>query len=907
VLNGLGLGIVLSARDMASSTLGRVERAYISLDRRVEEVTDDIDRSMRGFGGKTFAMAASIAGAFGAAKIIGAAGDFEEGMTMVGSLTSATTEQMRQLEDAAFKAGQTTQYSPLQAAAAMREFGSAGYDAASVIELLPPALDLAAASFGELTPDAAAGLATQTMKAFGIATTEARFTMDQLSKAANLFSMRNDDLPLAIGNITRGSSRMNQSLSESLIAFGLVKEIIPGTEKAATAASVAMERLGNAKTQKMFRGLKVDIFDGNKQFRNFLDIAVDLMAKLNAMNEKQRASFLEEAFGADGSQGIQNVVTQLSNGVKNNAGVIVKGAEAVAFLRSEFENAGGTVAATRDRMLNTFNGQKKLLLGNLQTLAIALGQPLAEALTPVLRAAVRIVNGMTEAVRNMPAPVKRAAAAVLVGVAAVGALVIGLNALRGGFALAVLGLRLVKAASLSALASLAPMALVVGAVAAVIAAFVVAYRKNLGGFADFIDNIGAKVRLVFDAIVQVFRDGAFSGAVMDELGKAENSGIKRFVISLYMVWHRLQRLWAGITEGFTAAIDVLRPVWQELVSAFQDIGAEAGGLVNDVTGVANALPSQQFLSFGQKVGKVLGWIVSAVVAVVGWHARLVAGFLAGFRAVEEFMAPAFSALKDAFGALIGAFKELFGWQDDTTIAAGEVGSVFRTVGEVLGKTFGAAVTGLTYILTGLAWVLKGIVDAIGWVKDLFIDAGVWIIETGSMIGAFFSDTFGPVISIALDLVGAHFKSMKDFVVMMIDAVKQAIESLIQWIKDAWESISGFFDAIGDGVGGAIDSVGDFLGDRASSVGDVFRSVGRPTATARTAGLVPEASAAVAEAAARGGSFTGLFDQMAAIAASQNKGQTSTVNVALQVDGETLARVTARAAQDAAHRAFVPVL
>ena len=35
--------------------------------------------------------------------------------------------------------------------------------------------------------------------------------------------------------------------------------------------------------------------------------------------------------------------------------------------------------------------------------------------------------------------------------------------------------------------------------------------------------------------------------------------------------------------------------------------------------------------------------------------------------------------------------------------------------------------------------------------------------------------------------------------------------------------------------------------------------------------------------------------------------TSTVNVALQVDGETLARATARAAEDTARRAFLPVL
>jgi hypothetical protein len=531
--------------------------------------------------------------------------------------------------------------------------------------------------------------------------------------------------------------------------------------------------------------------------------------------------------------------------------------------------------------------------------------PLIEALTPVLRVIVGVLKRVVEMIENTSQPVKRFVAGVLIAGVAVAGLVIGLTALRAGFVMFALGIRLARAAAMSALATLGPMILVVAAVAAVIAAFVIAYRKNLGGFADFVHNVGAKVRLAFDAIVQVFRDGAFSGAVMDELSKAENSGIKRFVISLYMVWHRLQRLWTGITEGFTAAIDVLRPVWEKLVSAFRDVGSEASGLASDITGAASSLPSQQFVSFGQKVGKVLGWIVSAAVAVVGWQARLYAGFLAGFRAVQEYLAPAFNALKGALKALVGAFEELFGVEEDTTIASGEVGSVFRTVGEVLGTVFGAAVTGLTYLLTGLVWVLKVLVNAITWLKGIFIDAATWLIERGTTLYTFFSETFGPVIGVALELVSGHFEAMKDFVVMMIDEVKKAIESLIGWIGDAFESVSGFFSDISDGIGGVTGSVGDFFGDAVSSVGDAIGGGGGSPA-ARAAGLVPEGSAAAAEAGARGGVMAGFREQIAAaVAAAQSKMQPASVNVALQVDGETLARVSARATEDAARRAFVP--
>jgi TP901 family phage tail tape measure protein len=904
LLNSLGLGIVLSARDMASSTLGRVERAYISLDQRVDAVTDDIDRSMRGFGGKALAMAGGIAGAFGAAKIIGTASSFEEGLTKVGSLADATTEQMQQLEKAALSVGGG--FSPVEATNALREFASAGYKVQASIDLLGPSLDFAAASFGELTPESAAGLATQAMKAFGIAVSDARLTVDQLAKAAGLFSMRNDDLPLALGIVTRGAQAMGQSMTESLIAFGLVKELIPGTERAATAASVAMERFANPATQKMISNQGVAIFDTTGKFRDLLDVVVDLMPKLSAMTEKDRSRFLLKAFGAEGLAGVQNIMTQLTNGVESQTGELLKGADAVAYLRSQFANAAGTVETIKQKMLNIFSGQGKLLAGGLLTLAIALGQPFLEVLTPILKVAVRLVAGLTDAITNTPGPVKRFIAGVVVAGAAVAGLVVGIAALRAGFALFTLGLHLAKAAIASAAASLWPIVLVVGAVAAVIAGFVVAYRKNLGGFADFVQGVYAKVRLAFDGIVQVFRDGAFSGAVMDELGKVENSGIKRFVITLYMVWHRLQRLWAGVTSGFSMVIDEMRPVWRELVGAFRDVGDEAGKLLGGVTGAANALPSAQFRSFGQSVGRVFGWIASAIAAVLGWYARLYAGVLSGFNLVKKYVGGAFAALGDAFGTLLRLFNELIGAQGDTTIAAAEVGSVLRVVGQAIGVVLGGAITAVTYLLTGLIWLLNGLVIAAGWVKDRFMAATEWIVKKSAVLAEFFDKNFNDKISIALGMLRAHFAGIRDFVLALVKDIKEAVQGMIDWILEAYRTVSGVLGSIRDTASGALDTAGGFLGDTVGAVGGVL-GIGSSASPSERAGLAPSASAAVAEAGTRSGMLAELVGQVAAAAsAARSEVPPAPIHVALQVDGETLARVSARATVDAARRAFVPV-
>jgi phytoene dehydrogenase-like protein len=44
---------------------------------------------------------------------------------------------------------------------------------------------------------------------------------------------------------------MNQSLSETLIALGLVKNVIPGVERASTAVAVSMERMADPEVQRI--------------------------------------------------------------------------------------------------------------------------------------------------------------------------------------------------------------------------------------------------------------------------------------------------------------------------------------------------------------------------------------------------------------------------------------------------------------------------------------------------------------------------------------------------------------------------------------------------------------------------------------------------------------------------------
>jgi TP901 family phage tail tape measure protein len=252
------------------------------------------------------------------------------------------------------------------------------------MKLLIPVLDLAGGSLGELTPAQAAGLASQALKAFGLSADEAGVSVDRMLQAVNVFALNASELPQALGIASRGAQALHQSMSETLISLGLVKNIIPGVERASTGVAVAMERMADPKTQTALKGLGVSVVDSGGHFRGFLDVLGDMVPALGKMTDAKRSAFLIDTFGAHALGSLQAILTQVTTGIKTNAGETVKGADAIAYLRKQFDEAGGTAASFRDKMLDTFAGQKQLMAGSLETLAIVLGEPFAQVFKPIL-------------------------------------------------------------------------------------------------------------------------------------------------------------------------------------------------------------------------------------------------------------------------------------------------------------------------------------------------------------------------------------------------------------------------------------------------------------------------------------------------------------------------------------------
>ncbi len=887
-LNNLGLGFVFTARDLASGAISNLERNFTSLDRRVGLGTENIQSAFQqlGVGLAVFTAGAATVGA--AFSLANAAGRFEQSIAAVAAVSGATAVELEQLRGAAIDAGIATQFSPTEATMGLRELAQAGFNAQESMQLLIPVLDLAAGSLGELSPQQAAGLASQAMKAFGISTDQASISVDRMLQAVNVFALNASELPMALGTASRGAQALHQSLSETLIALGLVKNVIPGVERASTATAVAMERLADPQVQQRLRGIGVAVVDSQGGFRAFLDVLGDMAPALDRMSESQRSAFLLQAFGREALGGVNAILTQVTSGIRTNTGETVRGAQAIAYLRDQFENAGGTAARFREQMLNTFEGQKRLLAGSLETLAIVAGEPFAQVFRPLVTIVVDVVNAVLGVFRQLPAPVKRAFAAFVVGAGAVVAMVGAVIAAKAGIALLIIGLKAAGITIGGLLATILPAVLIFGVLALAVAGFVVAFRNNVGGIADFFQGVGARISLAFRGLTQLFDQGGFSGAVRDELNRAENQGLKDFLINVFLWVNRLRNFFAGIATGFSAGIEAARPTIDAFLNALRRLGTALGFLSErDDAGTASSR-FREFGLTGERVGRVLATVFELIVQAMTAVVEVAEGVAQGW----EWISAGGSVLWSALSQLGSKIQEVINYMFGSTSATQQNGSAWTALGNVIAFVIGWIISAIGVLVSIVSAAVAVISAAIQIVMSVFSGLADVITGVVFIIGGIFTGSWSDI-----------WMGMKLVAFGVVDAIIGVVLELAGAIAGVVDALTGLFGEGTHWQQGIRDFRDSLRADMAEGMGVQDLTFTRPTrpGTAAPGAPASDAMSSMPAVAAMTPAIPASFPMTPAAPPASPP-----ITVNLQVDGTTLATAVHRADRDSATRSFSPV-
>lgn len=694
-LNNMGLGFIFTARDAASAKFGRVSSSFGALDQRVAAGTASIKANLGklkvAFGAFVVG-AAALAGAFA---IANPAGKFDQEIAKVGAISRASAADLKLLEGAALDAGLATQFSPKEAADGLGNLAAQGYNAQESMAALIPSLDLAAG--GQISVAEATASTAAALKIFGLEVDQAGVTTDKLLRISNVTALQAKDLSLALGTVARGAGAAKQSIDEMLPSVGLVKNT--GVDASVAASSVSSALLFMAKNADKFKKLGVNVADAQGRFRPFMDVVLDTEKALEGMTDTKRVKTATELYGRFGLTAANAISGQLAKGVRNAKGELLQGADAVDFLRKSMQNAGGAAAEFREKLLGNFEGQKTLLKGSLQTLAITIGQPFAQVLKPLVSGLVTLINGLIKLIKAIPAPIKKFAAGLFVAVAGILALVAGGMVLKIVFGFVVVAVKAAIAAFMALMAAAWPVLLVIGLVVGAVLALRWAIKNNLGGIGDAFDRMWKRTKLAWQAVTQLIRDGAFSGAVLEELNKVENAGIKEFAKSIFGIFHRIKRFFEGLAGAFN---ETVKPAIDGISDAFKFLVDEVGGLVAEISGPAAdgvrsfaTTSSDSFHTFGAVVGSVFGAVARVVGFVFEVFVRFFGAIAWGLKKLAQGFKWMFRSLT-SLGEAIGdwAFDTVQGVKQAFSGAAEAIRGFFRPIVEFFDKVRQKIMSGL---------------------------------------------------------------------------------------------------------------------------------------------------------------------------------------------------------------------
>ena len=878
-LTNLGLGFVFTATNLASGTIRRLRSQVGGLGRASR---------LSGLAMKSgFAIAAAgivpLVVGLGALAIAmnlaNAAAEFEQGLAGVGAVPRATTEEIRLLRDAAIQAGILTQFSPTEAVEGLNSLATAGQTARQATETLIPVLDLAAGSLGQLGVGEAAQAVVGTLNAYSLSADEAVGVTDRLLRITQLSNFQARDFATGLSKAAAVGAVFGQELNDVLITMGLLRNANIDASSSATAFREATRRLGSDQNaQRAVTEAGVDVFDEQTgEMRQVVDILQDLAVATEEMTDRERNRIIAQALGARGLLAFNAVAGATVTTMREGREVTLAGADAIEFLRKEMNATTGTAEDFRDTLLDTFAGQKTLLEGTLATFAVVLGEPFARIFKPLVAIIVDSLNFVLRAFENLPDGMKDAVSGLFVAAAAFST-VVGVVAILTGLFLVLLPFMKLIGIALGVMAlALAPFIAGVGAAIAAVAAFRALVQADVGGVGSFMTEQFRRIKLAWDALVQLFTQGGFSGAVLEEFGKVNNQGLFRFVINLFRIGSRIIQFFSGIQAGFDAGLTRLGPTLERFVAALTELGEAFGFVGEGASGIANKSTMDDFASTGIRLGEVFADVLGFVVTAITQTAKFWTGFVKVFMQTMEFFSPVFKAVSAAFERLGSAIADLFAGFDDNAKRGEDSATSF---GEVIGRVFGviATVAGFTLL--------------------------VFVISITEMINLLGS------LTRAARSVGIFFASMslqvENSFLNVVDSIRNAIDTIMVFIGRVMSRIpAGLRPAFGNQLIAAGQQAETRRAARRQTTGIRNVALARTEDTFTRLQAAEQATAAARESQ-RGADIAELtqvlreqreFEQLGA--------KEQAIVVAIEIDGEKIAEAAVKGNRTELARGFVP--
>ena len=548
------------------------------------------------------------------------AADFDSAMSKVAAVSGATGSDFDSLRDKAREMGAKTKFSATEAADAMNYMAMAGWKTEDMLSGIEGVMYLAAASGEDLATTS--DIVTDALTAFGLTAADSGHFADVLAAASSNANTNVSMMGETFKYCAPVAGALGFSVEDTAEAIGLMGNAgIKASQAGTSMRSIMTNLTGDVKLSGAAIGdVTIATTNADGSMRSLSSILADCRVAFGGMTEAEKANNAEALVGKNAMSGFLALMNAAPEDIEKVSGAV--------------NNCKDAAKNMADTMQDNLEGQLTILKSQLQELAISFG----DLLMPAVRSIVSGLQGMVDVLNAMPDGVKRVIMIVALLAAALGPVLIiigktlsaigtimtwapklagAISAVKGAFA----ALRATMMAN--------PIAIVIAAIAALVAAFIYLWNTN-EEFRQFWIRLWNEIK---EVAVQVWT------AVSQFLVSAWN-GI-RTVITTVMNAIRtvISTVWNGIRTIISTVLNGIRGTVNSVWNGIRNtISSVVNGIKNTVYGAFNAMwsgirstISGIYNTIRDGLGNAVNYITGLASAGWRWGADIINGIVNGIR------------------------------------------------------------------------------------------------------------------------------------------------------------------------------------------------------------------------------------------------------------------------------------
>lgn len=617
------------------------------------------------------------------------AADFDSAMSRVAAVSGATGSDFDSLRDKAREMGAKTKFSATQAADAMNYMAMTGWKTEDMLSGIEGVMYLAAASGEDLATTS--DIVTDALTAFGLSAGDSGHFADVLAAASSNANTNVSMMGETFKYCAPVAGALGFSVEDTAEAIGLMGNAgIKASQAGTSMRSIMTNLTGDVKLSGAAIGdVTIATTNADRSMRSLSAILTDCRVAFGGMTEAGKANNAEALVGKNAMSGFLALMNAAPEDIEKVFGAV--------------NNCKDAAKNMADTMQDNLEGQLTILKSQLQELAISFGD-LLNAMPDGVKRVIMIVALLAAALGPVLIIIGKTLSAIGTIMTWAPKLAGAISAVKGAFA------------ALSATMMANPIAIVIAAIAALVAAFIYLWNTN-EEFRQFWIRLWNEIK---EVAVQVWT------AVSQFLFSAWN-GIRNTAVA---VWNGIRDffsgLWAGIKTLFTTVVTAISTflvgawngiratvmaVWNA-ISAF--FGSVWNGIRSVITNVVNGI--RTFLqSAWNGIRTVITTVMNAIRTVIStvWNGirTIISTVLNGIRGTVNSV---WNGIRNTISSVVNGIKNTVSGAFNAMWSGirGTISGIYNTIRDGLGN----AVNYITSLASaGWRWgadIINGIVNGI---------------------------------------------------------------------------------------------------------------------------------------------------------------------------------------------------